>query len=188
MLYFDAKSEAIVDFLPQNIPEEKKEIIRELWAQPICRAILKFLTKSEKATAPKIKEAIGHSMSTLHENIKKLEYAGLIKTEMIYEGNKQKIIEPTIMCVSRNTKMTEAITRFLNQGLWVDTERGDKIIDFLKNNNKKFFTVEEISAKTGIQVDEVQTLLDNWDSQVTRSFSQMFKKRPFEKQTRYRGL
>jgi hypothetical protein len=83
--------------------------------------------------------------------------------------------------------MTESITRFLNQGLWVDSDRSKKVVKFLEDNNEKWFTVEDISAKTGIQVDEVQTLLDNWDSFVTRAFSDFMKQTPFEKRQEYRA-
>ena len=126
-------------------------------------------------------------MSTLHENIKRLEIAGLIKATMSYKVNKQKIIETNLLAISKNTKLTETITKFLNQGLWVDTSLSDKIIEFLQDNCDTYFTTEEISAKTGIQLDEVQTLLDNWDSQITRAFSDFMKKQPFEKRVLYKG-
>ncbi|MFT4311614.1 MAG: winged helix-turn-helix domain-containing protein [Candidatus Woesearchaeota archaeon] len=188
ILYYDPKSEHILDFIPRNITLKHEQTIRELWSQPICREILKFLAKHEKTTAPAIKEHIGHSMSTLHDSIKKLEMGKLIKTTMIYEGNRQKIIEPTLLCVSKNDKLTENITKFLNQGLWIDTKRSNIIIDFLNAHPKQYFSAEQISIKTGIQVDEVQTLLDNWDSLITRSFSQFFKKRPFEKKVMYKSI
>jgi hypothetical protein len=106
---------------------------------------------------------------------------------MIYKGNKQKIIKPNVLVVSKNTKATESITRFLNQGLWVDSARSKAIVAFLQKNNQQWHTAEEISAKTGIQVDEVKTLLDNWDSVVTRAFSDVLKPTPFEKRTMYKG-
>lgn len=186
-VYYDKKSEAILDFLPSDIPSAKKNIILELWSQEIPRKILKLLTTEDGITAPAIKDKIGHSMSTLHENIKKLEDAQLISTEMIYTGNKQKIIHTNVMCVSRNTRMTETITRFLNQGLWVDSERSNTIIKFLDNHPDMWFTAEEISARTGIQIDEVQTLLNNWDSLITRSFSDFLKRTPFEKKIAYKS-
>lgn len=188
IVYYDYKTENIIDFFPNNISEGKKQQIIELWMQPICRKILKTLTKKDMITAPIIQEQIGHSMSTLHENIKRLEDAELIQGEMVYEGNKQKLITTNVIFVSKNTKLTEEITRFLNQGLWVDTSRSNKIIAFLKSYPNDHFTVEEISARTGIQVDEVQTLLDNWESKITRSFSDFFKRKPFEKRIMYKAV
>mgnify|MGYP006292626487 CR=1 FL=1 len=186
-VYYDKKTETILDFLPANLAEEKKDEIRQLWNQDIPRRILLLLSHQDEITAPVIKQQIGHSMSTLHENIKKLEQANLIETQMIYTGNKQKIIKTNLVCVSKNTPLTEKITRFLNQGLWVDTSRSKKIISFLQNNPDQYFSVEDISAKTGIPVDEVDTLLQNWDTQITRAFSDFLKKRPFEKKTLYRS-
>lgn len=188
-VYFDKKSYALLDFFPKEINDEIKKNIMFYWNQDIPRKILQLLcTEDEGFTSPKIKDKIGHSMSTLHENIKKLEQAGLIKTEMIYEGNKQKIIKPKILFVSQNTTLTRGITAFLNKGLWVDSKRSKSIIDFLNKNSDKYFTPEEISAKTEIQVDEVRTLLDNWDSMATRAFSQFGKPIPFEKKVLYRGI
>lgn len=188
IIYYDKKSENIIDFFPNNLPETVRQTITEVWMQPICREILKLLSQQDQLTAPAIKEKIGHSMSTLHENINKLESLGLINAVMSYKVNKQKIIETNLLAISKNTKLTETITKFLNQGLWVDSARSDKIVDFLQKNPDVAYTVDEISAKTGIQVDEVQTLLDNWDSQVTRSFSDFLKKRPFEKRVLYKGI
>jgi len=187
IIYYDKKTESIIDFFPNNLPESIRQSITEIWMQPICREILKLLSQNDKITAPVIQESIGHSMSTLHENIKRLETAGLIKATMSYKVNKQKIIETNLLAISKNTKLTETITKFLNQGLWVDTSRSDKIIDFLQKNSDTYYTIEEISAKTGIQLDEVQTLLDNWDSQITRAFSDFMKKQPFEKRVLYKG-
>jgi hypothetical protein len=189
-VYFDKKSGAILDFLPKNIDDELKNNILLYWNQEIPRKILMLLCKDDEMgiTSPKIKDEIGHSMSTLHENIKKLESVGLIRTEMIYEGNKQKIIKPVVLFVSQNTAVTKGITAFLNKGLWVDSKRTRTIIDFLSKNPDKYFTPEEISAKTGIQVDEVSILLDNWDSTVTRAFSQFMKPKPFEKKVLYKGI
>lgn len=188
IIYYDKKTESIIDFFPNNLPENTRQAITEVWMQPICREILKLLTQHDKITAPVIQEQVGHSMSTLHENIKRLETTGLIKTTMSYKINKQKIIETNLLAISKNTKLTESITKFLNQGLWVDSSRSDTVTEFLQRNPDVYYTAEEISAKTGIQVDEVQTLLDNWDSQVTRAFSDFLKKRPFEKKVLYKGI
>jgi response regulator of citrate/malate metabolism len=186
-VYYDKKTENIMDFLPSNLSDDRKNTIRELWNQDIPRKILLLLTKEEQLTAPKIKEHIGHSMSTLHENIKKLEMADLIEAEMIYEGNKQKVLKTKVLAVCKNDKLTERITKFLNQGLWVDTTRSNTIIDFLNKHPDKYYTPEEISIKTGIQVDEVRTLLENWDSQLTRGFSHFMRKMPIEKKTLYKA-
>jgi DNA-binding Lrp family transcriptional regulator len=187
IIYYDKKNQTILELFPQNIPAQIKDTIQQIWSQPICREILKVLSEHDQTTAPTIQEAIGHSMSTLHENIKRLEQAKLITTEMVYTQNKQKILKTNVLCVSKNTKLSQTITQFLNQGLWVDTQRSKVIVEFLSKNNEQWFTPEEISARTGIQVDEVQTLLDNWESQVTRSFSQFLRATPFEKQSLYRG-
>lgn len=188
-VYFDKKTYALVDFFPKEIDEELKNNITLYWNQEIPRKILQMLcTEEDGLTSPRIKDTIGHSMSTLHENIKKLEQSGLVKTEMIYEGNKQKVIKPRILFVSQNTQLTKGITAFLNKGLWVDSKRSKTIIDFLNKNSDKYFTPEEISVKTQIQVDEVRTLLDNWDSMATRAFSQFMKPIPFEKKILYKGL
>ncbi len=187
IVYFEKKKENILDFFPANISESFKEIIFTSWNQPVCRAILKYLSKVEETTAPEIKDAIGHSMSTLHENIMKLERDGLIETEMSYVQNKKKIIRSKVLFVTKNSRVTEAITRFLNQGLLVDTKTSNKLIKFLDANSDKPFTCEQISAKTGIQVDEVQTLLDNWDTLITRAFSDALKPQPFIKRVTYQS-
>lgn len=187
-VYFDKRTYAILDYLPKDLDENLKKNISLLWNQEIPRKILQLLcAEDEGITSPGIKQKVGHSMSTLHENIKKLELANLIKTEMIYEGNKQKVIKPRILFVSQNTTLTRSITSFLNKGLWVDSKTSTKIIDFLKKNPDRYYTAEEISVKTSIQVDEVKTLLDNWDSMITRAFSQFLKEKPFEKKVLYRG-
>jgi len=188
-VYFDKRTYAILDYLPKEINESMKKNISLNWNQEIPRKILQLLCVEDKGiTSPGIKQKIGHSMSTLHENIKKLEMADLIKTEMIYEGNKQKVIKPKILFVSQNTPLTRSITSFLNKGLWVDSRSSNKIINFLSKNPDRYFTAEEISVKTNIQVDEVTTLLDNWDSMITRAFSQFLKKKPFEKKVLYKGI
>lgn len=187
IVYYDKKSMAILDFFPAHLPEERKDVIRHMWGQEIPRKILLALAAEDTLTAPLIKERIGHSMSTLHENIARLADAKLITSTMIYKGNKQKVLSSNILCVSKNTPLTERITRFLNQGLWVDSKRGRAVIEFLDKHPGQYFDVHEISVKTSIPVDEVETLLENWDSQITRAFSDFLKKRPFEKKVLYRS-
>lgn len=185
--YYEKRKEVLLDFFPTNADPILIEKVQSYWNQPVARAILKILSREEETTAPELKAEIGHSMSTLHENITKLERDGIISTEMVYSGNKKKIIKPEILFVTKNSRLTSAITRFLNQGLLVDSKTGQKIIDFLDKNKDRTFTAEQISARTGIQVDEVETLLDNWDSLITRSFSEAFKAKPFVKRVTYQS-
>ncbi|MGM5483856.1 MAG: winged helix-turn-helix domain-containing protein [Nanobdellota archaeon] len=186
--YYEKRKEVLLDFFPKDIDTVTKKKIQNLWNQPVAREIMKTLSVKEQATAPEIQKEVGHSMSTLHENITKLENNGLIKTEMVYTKNKRKIIVPEIMFVNRNSRLTEAITKFLNQGLMVDSRTGRKVIKFLDNNKDRAFTVEQISVKTGIQVDEVETLLENWNSLITRAFSEVFKEKPFVKRVTYQSI
>ena len=185
--YYDKKTEEILDFLPKNIDNSFQSKILELWSQDIPRKILQYLSTEDNVTAPKIKVAIGHSVSTLHENIKKLEDAKLIETEMIYVGNKQKVIKPKVIFVTKNPKFRSVVKNFLSKGIWIDSERSKKVVKFLQENYKKSFTAEEISSKTGVPVDEIHTLLGNWDSQITRAFSDFLKEKPFEKRIMYKG-
>ncbi|MGM5485357.1 MAG: winged helix-turn-helix transcriptional regulator [Nanobdellota archaeon] len=182
---YNKNSKEIIDFLPVEIDEKVKNNIIEVWNQKISREILITLSEQGEMTAPKIKEKIGHSASTLHENIKNLEEKGLIKTEMIYKGNKQKVIKPKVLCITKNPRSKERFKRFF-RGLFVDTNNNKKIIEFLKQHPQKYFSIEEISAKTKIPSDEIEILLNNWESQITRSFSDFMKEKPFEKKTLYR--
>jgi DNA-binding MarR family transcriptional regulator len=186
-VYYDQKTDQIIDFLPNTISAELKASIRELWGQEIPRKILSILSTNDSMTAPKIKSEIGHSMSTLHENIKKLEDAGLIQTKMIYVGNKQKIIEPMAIFVTKNPKFKSAIQDFLSKGFWIDSKKLNKVIKILNDNPTKSFTAEELSVKTKIPVDEINSLLATWDSQFTRAFSSFLKEKPFEKVILYKG-
>ncbi len=185
--YYDKKSMEILDFLPKNIDTSLQNKILEFWSQEIPRKILMFLSTENKVTAPKIKEAIGHSVSTLHENIKKLEDAGLIATEMIYVGNKQKIIKPNVIFVTKNPVFRSIVKSFLAKGFWVDTKKSRKIIEFLQKNSDKAWTAEEISRQVKVPVDEIHSLLANWDSQITRAFSDFLRDKPFEKIIMYKG-
>jgi predicted transcriptional regulator len=89
IIYYDKKTETISEYFPKDLSEQVKQTILEVWAQPICKEILKLLTNNDEITAPFIQEQIGHSMSTLHDAVKRLELAELIDTQMIYKQNKQ---------------------------------------------------------------------------------------------------
>lgn len=184
VVYYEKKKETILGFFPTDISNDLKEIIQSAWNQPVCRAILKYLSKEDQATAPEIKDAIGHSMSTLHENIARLERDGIIKTEMTYVQNKKKIITSNVLFVTKTSKLTRAMAKFF-QGLLVDTKSSKKIVSFLDRNAGKSFTVEQIAARTGIDVDDVQIVLDNWESIITRTFEDALKPTPFVKQILY---
>jgi DNA-binding MarR family transcriptional regulator len=184
-LYYNSEDGNIVDFLPADIDSKIKNSIIEAWNQDIQREILKVLSEEEEMTSPTIKKRIGHSASTLHENIKKLEDASLIETTMSYEGNKQKIIRPRVLCVTKNPKSKERFQRFF-QGLFTDSDKTKIVLDYMRSSPEKYLTTEEISAKTKIPVDEIEILLSNWESQITRSFSDFMKEKPFEKKTLYK--
>jgi len=186
-LYYDTKNFEIIDYLPRNIDNTIKNNIISAWNNNIMQKILLFLTEKEFSTVPKIKEKIGHSMSTLHEAIQKLEQMGLINTEISYKGKKQKIIKPKILCVTKNKRFKRILKEALNQGLWVDTKKTRQIITTLDSYPNKYFTIEELSAKTKIPVDEIKVLLENYDSQITRALSDFLKKPPFEKKVLYRS-
>jgi hypothetical protein len=184
-IYYDIENETIIDYLPSDLDNKTKQSIIEAWGQEITKQILKVVSEYGEITAPKIKEVIGHSASTLHENIKKLEDLKLIKTEMIYKGNKKKVIMPRLLCVTKNPKSKEKFQKFF-QGLFIDSNNSKKIIEFLSNNSKKFFSIEEISIKTKIPVDEIEIIMNNWESNITRSFSDFMKEKPFERKTLYK--
>ena len=186
--YYEKKKETLLGFFPTNADPSLLERVQTYWNQPVAKAILKILSRDETSTAPEIKQEVGHSMSTLHENIAKLERDGLLTTQMVYSGNKKKVLKPEVLFVTKNSTLTSAITRFLNQGLLVDSKTGSQIVEFLHKNKDRSFTADQISARTGIQVDEVETLLDNWDSIITRSFSEAFKQKPFVKRITYQSI
>jgi len=185
--YYDKNTLKILDFWPSNLSNEIKEQILLFWNQEIPRKILMLLSEEDDVTTPQIKAKVGHSMSTLHENIQKLEKSGLITTKMVYIGNKKKTLQPNVLFVTKNPKTTEKLKTFLNKGFWVDSKKSNQIVEFLAANKERAFTIEEISAKTKIPVDEVRTLLDNWDSQITRAFSDFMRATPFEKKTVYKA-
>lgn len=184
-VYYSKKDYEIIDFLPQNIDNKIKAEIIRAWSNPIMRKILIYLSENEEASVANIKNEVGHSMSTLHEAIQKLHETGLISSDMIYEGKKQKIIKTNVLFVTHNPKLKRILKEALNQGLWVDSAKTKQIIDVLDKHPKKYFSIEELSTKTKIPVDEIKILLENFDSQITRALSDFMKKRPFEKKVFY---
>ena len=184
-VYYDNQTDAIIDFFPTDMASEIRSSIVNAWNQDIPRKILKELS-THAMTMQELKTKIGHSNSTLHENIKKLEEANLIHTEIIYEGNKIRVLSPKILFVTKNPEFKTRIQKFF-QGMWVNSDKNKKVIDFLQDNPDKFFSADQIAAKTNIPVDEVELILSNWDSQVTRAMSDFLKSKPFEKKVLYRG-
>ncbi|MGM5488046.1 MAG: hypothetical protein ACQESG_03800 [Nanobdellota archaeon] len=185
-VYYHEKTQKIIEILPTNIPPELKYQIEKAWTQDIPRKILITLSGTDMYNATTLKKTIGHSSSTIHENLKRLEEADLIQTKVIYEGNKQRVIRSNVLCITRNTKQRSRLQKFF-QGLWVDSKKTKRIIEFLNKNPTKYFTTEEIAVKTQIPIDEVELLLSNWDSQITRGLSDFLKETPFEKKVLYRG-
>ena len=184
--YYDDKTKAIIDFFSEEEDFKLKSEFLKAWEQPIMQAILIAISEQQETTAPKIREKIGHSASTLHENIRKLEESGLITAEMIYKNNKQRVLKPKVLCVSRNPKGKASLKRFF-QGMWVDSQKSKKVIEFLDRHPKKYFTPEEISVHAKIPVDDVELVLNNWESLSTRGLSSVFKRIPFEKKVLYRA-
>lgn len=185
-VYYNKKSEEIESFLPNTISEEKKVDIANAWDNNINRKILKELSLNEELNLSELKKKVGHSISTISDSVKKLANKKILKTKITYEGKKQKMITSDILFVTKNPKLSEVFKKVLSQGIWIDTNKTKKIIKFLEENKKNYFSVEEISAKTEIPVDEVKSLLNNWDSQITRSISTFLKEPPFEKKEIYR--
>ena len=186
-VYYNFENYHILDFLPKNIDEKFKSSIIKNWSEHIKREILMALSANGEMTASRLKELIGHSSSTLHENIKKLEDEDLIETRISYVGNKQRILRPKVLFVSKSPKLRAKFQKFF-QGLFVDSEKTKKILAVLDENPKKYYTAEELSIKTGIPEDEIHIHLSNWESQITRGLSNFLKKKPFEKKILYRSL
>ncbi len=185
-VYYNKKTEEIESFLPESIEEDKKVKIADSWKNKINRKILKKLSLNEKLNLSELKEKVGHSISTVSNSVKKLESKDIVKTKITYKGNKQKIITSNILFVTQNPNLKKVFKKVLSQGIWIDTDKTKEIIDFLRKNEDEFYSVEEISARTKIPVDEVKSLLNNWDSQITRSVSTFLKEPPFEKKTVFR--
>ncbi len=184
-VYYDGKTEAIVDFFPSNIPAELKGKIVTNWSQDIPRKILKELSMAD-LTMQQLKSKIGHSNSTLHENILRLEEAGLIYTKITYTGNKIRTLAPRILFVTKKPEFKTKVQKFF-QGIWVNAEHNKKVIAFLQDNPENFYTADQIAAKTGIAVDEVEIILSSWESQFSRALSDFLREKPFEKKVLYRG-
>ena len=184
--YYNQKTETIVDIIPDSITPELRAAIERAFTHDIMRKILITLSKAGETTAARIKEMIGHSSSTLHENIRRLELLGLVDAEMVYTGNKQKVLKSKVIFVSKNPEHKRKFKKYF-QGIWINSDSSKKIIEFLRKNKTKFYTAEEISAKIDVPVDDVELLLSNWDSYTTRALSDFMKRRPFEKKTLYRG-
>ncbi|MBD3203347.1 winged helix-turn-helix transcriptional regulator [Candidatus Woesearchaeota archaeon] len=185
-VYYNKKTHKIVDFFPDTFDSNLKNDIIRVWDDDISRRLLIFLSKKQETTVPEIKKKIGHSMSTLHENIKKLEKLNLITSEMKYEGKKHKVILPNVLFITKNPKQKQRFKKFF-QGIWVDSKKFTKIIKFLNKHPDKFYTAEEISLKTKIPVDDVYLLLNNWDSPITKALSDFLKEAPFEKKVYYKA-
>lgn len=185
-IYYNKRTEQIIEILPKQLSGEVKRDIETLWTQEIPRKILKTLSSEETYNASSLKRHIGHSVSTVHENLRRLEEAGLITTRVVYEGNKQRIVEPRVLCVTKNPPSKVLLQRFF-QGMWTSSKKTRRIVEVLESNPDHYFSIEEMSTKTGIPVDEVELLLNNWDSQLTRGLSEFLKEPPFEKKVLYRA-
>lgn len=185
-LYYDERNESILDVLPKTIDPNLISDIDKVWSQRIPRLILKALSKEKEFTLSKLKEEVGHSLSTLHEALLKLESLGLVESEIIYSKNKQRIIRPKILCVTRNPKNLILLKKFF-QGIWINSKKSKKLLSFFESNSKEYFSVEEISVKIGLKVDEVEILLSNWDSFFSRGVSEVIRDVPFEKKVLYKG-
>ena len=184
--YYD-KEHHILDYLPTDMDAHMKSAIDEYWNQDIPRKILLTLSEIGETNIPTIREQIGHSMSTLHENIVRLEQAGLISTKITYVENKKKTIMPKVLFVTKSPKFKVTFRKFF-QGMWINSKKNMKVTEFLQKYSKKYFTAEEISSKVKLPVDEVEILLSNWDSPTTRTLSTFLQEKPFEKKVLYRGI
>ncbi|MEM4755936.1 MAG: winged helix-turn-helix transcriptional regulator [Candidatus Woesearchaeota archaeon] len=185
-VYYNAENYAILDILPKELDEQFRSRLVMMWSEQIPREILLTLSSNGEMSATQIREIIGHSSSTLHENIKKLEEFGLVETEISYVGNKQRMIKPKVLFISKNPKFRRMLQRFF-QGLYIEDEKMKKILGVLNANPDKYFTADELSLKTGVPADEIELLLSTWDSQLSRSFTDFLKKKPFEKKTLYKA-
>jgi hypothetical protein len=184
-VYYDEKKKFILDISPSELDPEIKSKVEETWNQPILREILILISEGTNRL-PNIQKAIGHSSSTLHTAVERLKSLGLISCDMIYQGNKQKILSSNIICVTKNAKSKIALQKFF-QGLWIDSSKTQKIIEVMSSSDH-WWSAEELSAKTKIPVDEISLLLSNFDSLTTKALSQFMKKPPFEKKVMYRAV
>lgn len=185
-VYYDNKSNEIIEVLPNNIDPRLKGFIFEFWNQNIFKKILINISMYDNLSISDLKKLVGHSISTIHDAITKLENADLIISELTYINNKKKILKPNVVFVNKNPRFKTSIQKFF-QGLWIDSKKTNKIIEFLKKNKTKKFTAEQISTRTEIPVDEVKLLLSNWDSITTRTLRNFMQETPFEKIVYYKG-
>lgn len=185
-VYFEKDTKKILDFFPAHFSGEIKSNLLSVWNQTIPRQILITLSDIEECTMQELKKTIGHSNSTLHENVKKLEDLDLIKSVIIYKGNKIRVLQSKILFVTKNPRFKRGFKR-LFQGIWVNSGVSKQVIEFLAKNPEKYYSVEDLSAALKIPVDDIELELSNWDSSVTRAFADVFRERPFEKKVLYRG-
>ncbi|RME52018.1 MarR family transcriptional regulator [Candidatus Woesearchaeota archaeon] len=183
---YHPKTKEILDFYPKTTPFSVQQSILTFWSQPIPQEILLALSGEQELTLSELKRRIGHSPSTLHDIVSKLEQAKLIKTEMRYEGKKQKLLFPCVFFIT-DTPPTKKKLKKLFQGLWIDTEKTKQVIAFLEKKPDRYFSLQEISAGTGIPLTEVEILLSNLESPITRTLSDFLKEPPFEKYTFYKA-
>lgn len=182
--YYEKNSKQIEDIIPKDIDVKLNNAITQFWNQDIVQDILIFISQEQETTITDIKKNIGHSQSTIYEIVNKLEHAKLITTEISYVGSKKRIIKPTVHFITKNKKSKIFLQKFF-QGLWVNSSQFKKIMEFLQKNPHHAFTAEEISLKTSIPVDEITILMNNWESPLTKTYSDLFKEPPFEKKVTY---
>ncbi|MEM4396061.1 MAG: winged helix-turn-helix domain-containing protein [Candidatus Woesearchaeota archaeon] len=186
-VYYELGSEKLLDFFPKSkITPEMLKNISVAWENPIYRKILKYLSENKNVKLIELAENLNHSVSTISEAINRLESLALVTSELSFEGKKQRVINSKVLFVTKNPELKKIFNNLINQGIWIDMKKTKQIIEYLKKNKDKFLSVEEISLGTKIPVDEVRTLLENYDSFITRSFSEAFKETPFEKITLYK--
>lgn len=183
---YDKKTKNILDFFPTDTPETQKSTIAGLWKQTISREILLALSLHEELSTARLKETVGHSLSTLHENVRRLEEAGIVTTRMTYKDNKQKMLKTNVIFITDNPTNKQRFSKFF-QGIWIDNDSAGKIISFLNKNPATYYTQEQISQKTHIPLSEVKIILSNLESPITRGFSEFMKNVPFEKKILYRA-
>lgn len=184
-IYYQPKTRQIIEILPKEKEVEIANKIQEVWSNKIYQDILIFISEKQETTPTEIKEKIGHSASTLHDYIKKLESLGLINSEISYIGNRKKIIQSKFTLITKNKKSKSFLQKFF-QGLWVDSKTFNKIMDFLDKNKGLEFSAQEIATKTKIPVDEIEIAMSNWDGQISRTFKDFLKEKPFEKIVKYK--
>lgn len=183
-VYYESENNNILDIVPHEVDDELKANITKSWQQPICQKILKALSTNNSMTISSLASELGHSVSTIHENIRKLEQQELISTNISYEKKKQRVITSNILFATKSPKYKEALSKFF-QGLWVNSKDSNTIIEYLEKNKPKKFTVAELSAGTNLPIHRVEIALSNWDNIITRGVSQVNKEQPFVKEVTY---